>query len=267
MGRLQGKVALITGAGAGIGRAAARLFALEGARIVIAELEPEAGRATEKQVREVGGEAHFVEMDVTDDAQVERAVSETIEGFGKFDVRYNCAGGSMAEDAPVTTVAPWIWDHTIGLDLKGTFLCCRHAIPKLVEAGGGAVVDISSLASLRGVPTHVYSAAKGGVISLTRSLAASYSGQGVRVNAICPGFVLSERVRGRFGLGDRADRGALSLRRGRADRHRADRPVPGLRRSPHGHRRDQSRRRRHVRILSARKPSPRESRTGGERCP
>ena len=117
MGRLQGKVAFITGAGAGIGRAAAELFASEGARIAIAELKPEDGRATEKRVRDAGGEAHFIEMNVTDDAQVKRAVSEAVARFGKLDVLYNCAGGSVAEDGPVTKVDPWVWDHTIALDL------------------------------------------------------------------------------------------------------------------------------------------------------
>ena len=199
MGRLDDRVAFITGGGTGIGRAAAALFAREGARISIADLKPELGKAAENFVREAGGEALFVETDVTDEQSVRASIAATKERYGRMDILYNCAGGSVAEDAPITEVDPWVVDHTLSLDVKGTLLCCRYGIPELVEAGGGTVVNMSSTAALRGGPMHVYSAAKGAIISLTRSLASSYGQQGVRVNAICPGIVLTDRVRARFG--------------------------------------------------------------------
>jgi NAD(P)-dependent dehydrogenase (short-subunit alcohol dehydrogenase family) len=198
MGRLDGRVAMITGSGAGIGREAALLFAAEGASVVIAEIDPSLGAAAETAVRDAGGTAAFVRTDVTDDAQVRETVQATVDTYGKLDVLYNCAGGSIPEDAPVTDVDLAVWDHTIALDLKGPFLCCRHAIPRIIEAGGGTVVNMSSTAALQGMRMHVYSAAKGGVISLTRALARQYSRHGVRVNAICPGYVLTDRVKARF---------------------------------------------------------------------
>ncbi len=200
MGRLDGKVALITGAGAGIGRAAARIFSAEGAKVVIAELKPELGQASEHAAREAGGEVAFVETDVTDEGSVERAVAETVRRFGNPTVLYNCAGGSVSEDAAVSEVDLAVWDHTISLDVKGTFLCCRHAVPRMAEAGGGSIINMSSVAALRGnFPGHVYSAAKGAILSLTRALAGRYSRDGIRANAICPGIVLTERVQARLG--------------------------------------------------------------------
>lgn len=199
MERLQGKVAFITGAGSGIARAAAGLFAQEGASVTIAELKPELGRASEQAVRDSGGDAIFVETDVTNEDSVKDSIRQTVSRFGKLDILYNCAGGSIAQDAPVTDVDMFVWRHTISLDLLGTFHCCRHGIPEIVKAGGGAIVNMSSVAALRGFPAHVYVAAKGGIISFTRALAGQYAKSGIRANAICPGLVKTDRVLGRFG--------------------------------------------------------------------
>jgi NAD(P)-dependent dehydrogenase (short-subunit alcohol dehydrogenase family) len=199
MARLQGKVAFITGAGSGIARAAARLFAHEGARVMIAELKAELGRMCEQTVRDTGGEAAFVETDVTKEESVRNSIQQTIKQFGKLDILYNCAGGSIVQDAPVTEVDMFVWQHTMSLDLLGTFNCCRHGIPELIKVGGGAIVNMSSVAALRGFQAHVYSAAKGGIISLTRSLAGQYAKNGIRANAICPGLVKTDRVLSRFG--------------------------------------------------------------------
>lgn len=199
MPRLQGKVAFITGAGSGIARAAARLFAQEGAQVAIAELKPELGRMSEQAVRDTGGEAIFIETDVTKEQSVKDSIQQTVKQFGKLDILYNCAGGSIVQDAPVTEVDMLVWQHTMSLDLLGTFHCCRHGIPELIKAGGGAIVNMSSVAALQGFQAHVYSAAKGGIISLTRSLAGQYAKNGIRANAICPGLVKTDRVLQRFG--------------------------------------------------------------------
>ncbi len=200
MGKLEGKSAVVTGGGIGIGRAASQRFAVEGARVVIAELDPELGRETERLIRDAGGEAMFLQTDVTDEAQVEATMSSAVAAYGTIDVLYNCAGGSISADGRVDEIdLDAVYDHTMSLDLKGTMLCSRQAVPHMIESGGGAIVNMSSLAALSGVNMHVYAAAKGGVISLTRSMAASYASSGIRVNAICPGFVLTERVLERFG--------------------------------------------------------------------
>lgn len=202
--RLENKVAFITGAGSGIARSASLIFAREGAKIAIVEKNGALGSATEKMVRDAGGEALFVETDVTQEEAVKRAVARTVERFGKLDVLYNCAGGSVPEDDFVTEVDLAVWDRTIGLDLFGLMLCCRHAIPEIVKAGGGAVVNMSSGAALRGAsPAHVYTTAKGGVLSLTRALAGAYAKNNVRVNAICAGRILTDRVKGTYGTPDK----------------------------------------------------------------
>lgn len=200
MNRLGGKVAFITGAGAGIARAAAKLFASEGASIVIAELDPARGRETEGLVNAAGGKAMFVHVDVTREDSVRDAVAAAVSRFGKLDVLYNCAGGSVPEDSLVTDVDLDVWDRTITLNLRGTLLCCRHGIPQLIEAGGGAVVNMSSGAALRGgSPAHIYTAAKGAILSLTRALAGAYARHNVRANVICAGRILTERITSKYG--------------------------------------------------------------------
>jgi len=200
MGRLEDKVAFITGAGSGIARAATYIFAREGAKVVIAELKPELGKATESAVRDAGGDALFIETDVTKEDSVKHAIASTVARYGKLNILYNCAGGSIPQDGPVTSVPMEVWQHTISFDLLGPFLCCRHGIPELIKNGGGSIVNMSSVAALEGsFPLHVYVAAKGGVISFTKALAGEYAKQNIRANAICPGMVLTDRVKQRFG--------------------------------------------------------------------
>jgi len=207
MNRLVGKVAVITGAGSGIGRASARMFVAEGAKVVVAEVDETLGQAS---AREAGAGDRFVRTDVTDEESVKRMVQQARDAFGHVDILLNCAGGSLREDKPVTEVDPSVWDHTINLDLKGPFLCCRHVIPVMVEQGKGSVVNFSSVVALRGNHiAHVYAIAKGGLISFTRTLAGAYSPKGIRVNAICPGIVLTERVKSRFTGGNQIRFGGI----------------------------------------------------------
>jgi NAD(P)-dependent dehydrogenase (short-subunit alcohol dehydrogenase family) len=203
MGRLHDKVALISGAGAGIGRAAALLFAREGARVAIAELDEARGRETERQVLGAGGEAVFLATDVTSEASVRQSVAAAVARFGRLDILFNCAGGSLPEDSEVTDPAldlERVWGRTMPLDLRGTIHCCRHAIPVIAKAGGGAVVNMSSGAALRGAsPAHLYTAAKGAILALTRALAGAHAKEGIRVNAICAGRILTERIVATYG--------------------------------------------------------------------
>ena len=202
MGRLEGKVAFITGAGSGIGRASALRFVEEGAQVIIAEIDENLGADT-LQMMEATEEdrALLVRTDVTDEAEVESALQHGAERFGRIDILVNCAGGSLAEDSSVTDVDMSVWSHTIDLDLKGPFLCCRLGIPHLQRAGGGAIVNFTSVVALKGAfAGHVYTAAKGGIISLTQAIAGRYYRDNIRANAIAPGIVLSERVSERLGV-------------------------------------------------------------------
>jgi NAD(P)-dependent dehydrogenase (short-subunit alcohol dehydrogenase family) len=168
--------------------------------VVIAELKPELGRNSEQEVRNAGGEAIFVETDVTKEESVKNAIQQTVARYRALNILYNCAGGSITQDAPVTDLDMVVWQHTMSLDLLGTFLCCRHGIPELIKAGGGAIVNMSSGAALQGVyKGHVYTAAKGAILSFTRALAGQYARHGIRANAICPGLTVTERVIRMFG--------------------------------------------------------------------
>jgi len=201
MARLADRVALITGGAWGIGRAAAELFVREGARVLIADVDEQAGTAL---ARVLGDAAMFVRTDVTEEANVRAAVAAAEQHFGKLDILFNCAGGSVSADAPLGKVdVAAVWGKTMQLDLLGTIHCCHHALPAIVRAGGGTVINMSSGAALRGAsPAHIYSAAKGGILSLTRALAGTYAKDNVRVNAICAGRILTERILARYGTPD-----------------------------------------------------------------
>ena len=195
MGRLEDKVALITGSGDGIGRASAGLFAAEGARVAILEINEDSGAGAEHEIRDAGGEACFIHTDVTEPESVIAAVASTIERYGKLDVLYNNAGGSTLQDAAVTEAPDEEFWRVIKLDLWGTFLVCKHGIPALIENGGGSVINTSSNLAVMGLHGRdCYTAAKGGVASITRSMAVEYAPHNIRVNAVAPAATRTERV-------------------------------------------------------------------------
>jgi len=189
--RLQDKVAIITGAGGGMGRVAAQLFANEGAKVVVAEFGEAAGRETVAQVEASGGQATFVRADVSDEASAKAMVDHAIATYGRVDVLYNNAGVMPEADHSVIDTDVATWDQVMAVNVRGVFLGCKYAIPKMVEQGSGSIINIASFVALLGcsVPQDAYTASKGAVISLTRSLAVQFGPNGVRSNAICPGPV------------------------------------------------------------------------------
>jgi NAD(P)-dependent dehydrogenase (short-subunit alcohol dehydrogenase family) len=193
MARLAGKVAFITGAGSGIGRATAMLFAREGAQVVVAEIDSQAGEETAQLA---GDSAIFVRTDVSDEASVEAAIRATVDRFGRLDVLHNNAGGSTPEDNSVVEAPIDEFWRVIKLDLFGTFLGCRFGIPAIINSGGGSVINMTSNLALMGIEGRdCYTAAKGGIASLTRSLAVEFAPDKVRVNAIAPSATMTARVR------------------------------------------------------------------------
>jgi NAD(P)-dependent dehydrogenase (short-subunit alcohol dehydrogenase family) len=188
MGRLDGKVAVITGAGGGMGRDAAILFTAEGARVCVADVAVAAAQDT---VAACEGEAFAQHVDVADEASVRAMYAETDERFGGIDVLYNNAGISPADDAGILDTSVDAWQRVQDVNAKGVFLCCKHGIPYLLERGGGSVINVASFAAIIGAATSQisYTASKGAVLAMSRELAVQYARQGIRVNGLCPGTV------------------------------------------------------------------------------
>lgn len=195
-GLLAGRVAFVTGAGTGIGRATAELLAREGARVAIVEINAATGEETAQRITAAGGEAIAIETDVREEDSLRAAFRTTVQHWGGLHVLHNNAGGSTLEDGSVVDAPLEEFWRCIRLDLWGTFLGCRLGIPEIIRSGGGAVVNMSSVVALMGVAGRdCYTAAKGGVAALTRSLAVEFAEARVRVNAIAPSVTMTERAK------------------------------------------------------------------------
>jgi NAD(P)-dependent dehydrogenase (short-subunit alcohol dehydrogenase family) len=187
MGRLDGKVCVITGAGGGMGREAALLFSQEGASVCVADVDGDAAERTAAESRE----AFAVRVDVADSVSVRAMYTLTVEHYGGVDVLYNNAGISPPDDDSILATEPEAWNRVLAVNATGVYLCCKHGIPHLLERGGGSVINVASFVALVGAATSqiAYTASKGAVLALSRELAVQFARQGVRVNALCPGPV------------------------------------------------------------------------------
>lgn len=184
------KVAFVTGAGSGIGRATARLFAARGYAVALVDMNETGGRETEGAIRDAGGDAIFVQCNVADDDSVRSAVDQTLAAYGRIDAAFNAAGtdgevGKLTAEGSLDN-----WHKVIGINLTGVWHCLRHQIPAMLASGGGAIVNCASTAGIRGAAyCGAYTASKHGVVGLTRAAALEYASQGVRINAVCPGMI------------------------------------------------------------------------------
>jgi NAD(P)-dependent dehydrogenase (short-subunit alcohol dehydrogenase family) len=184
--RIDGKVALITGAGSGMGMVAADLFAAEGAKVVLTDVNDDAGAATAARI---GERAHYVHADVSNEADAEAMVAATLERFGRLDVLYNNAGIMPLDDGSVTDADGSIWDSVLAVNVKGVMHGCKFGIPAMLETGGGSIINVASFVAWLGAATSqtAYTASKGAVLAMTREIAVEYARKGIRCNALCPG--------------------------------------------------------------------------------
>lgn len=192
--RLQQKVSLITGAGSGIGRESALLFAAEGAAVVVADVNKAGGQETVEMIQAGGGRARFVYADVSKAADCQQMMAATEEEFGVLHILFNNAGVMLADDDDAVATEEAVWDLTMNVNLKGVFLGCKYGIPAIRRSGGGSIINVASFVALVGAatPQLAYTASKGGVLSMTRELAVIHARENIRVNALCPGPLRTE---------------------------------------------------------------------------
>jgi NAD(P)-dependent dehydrogenase (short-subunit alcohol dehydrogenase family) len=189
MGRLDGKVALITGGASGMGMVASRLFASEGARVLLTDVADGAGEAVANEIESTGGEAAYVHADVSNEADAKHMVDAAVERFGGLHVLYNNAGVMLPDDGSVHLTDASIWDTTLAINVKGVAFGCKYGVPALIESGGGSIINVASFVAWLGAATSqtAYTASKGAVLAMTREIAVEYARKGVRCNALCPG--------------------------------------------------------------------------------
>jgi NAD(P)-dependent dehydrogenase (short-subunit alcohol dehydrogenase family) len=192
--RFEGKVALITGGGSGLGRASAVRLAKEGAAIAVADVNLEGGQETVRRVQEGGGHALFIPADITKTEDVKRMVAGTVEAFGRLDVLFPSAGVGAGGDVVETTEEHW--DRVLDLDLRGVYLACKNAIPEMREHESGAIVLVASIGGMLGNWGASFCAAKGAIVNLTRQMALAYAPENIRVNCICPGYIATPIIQG-----------------------------------------------------------------------
>ena len=187
--RLEGKVALITGGASGMGRVAASLFASEGARVVLTDLNDEAGEATASDITAAGGEALYVHADVSSEEDAEAMVAQAVKRFGGLHVLYNNAGVMLPEDGSVDSTEGSVWDLTLAVNVKGVAFGCKYGVPAMIAGGGGSIINVASFVAWLGAATSqtAYTASKGAVLAMTREIAVEFARKGVRCNALCPG--------------------------------------------------------------------------------